>query len=65
MPVGKAAARRSEVFGVVCVALANLCTGDSGDAISEGINAGHKLLAATFVYGASHSFDQIIYTGTC
>ena len=48
----------------VCrAALANLCSGESGEAISEAINAGHKLLAATFVYGASHTFDQIIYTG--
>ncbi len=48
---------------VLGAALANLCSGDSGDAVSEAINASHKLLAANFVYGASHTFDQIIYTG--
>ncbi|KAK9909074.1 hypothetical protein WJX75_006831 [Coccomyxa subellipsoidea] len=47
------------------LALANLCSHNPSDAISEGINAGHKLLAATFVYGASHTFDQIIYTEGC
>lgn len=52
----------------VCVfiaALAELCSGDSSNAVSEAISAGHKLLAANFVYGASHTFDQIIYTGAC
>ena len=44
-------------------ALAYLCSGEPGEATSEAINAGHKLLAATFVYGSSHAFDQIIYTG--
>ena len=44
-------------------ALANLCCGEPGEATSEAINASHKLLAATFVYGSSHAFDQIIYTG--
>ncbi len=46
-----------------CAALAYLCSGEPGEATSEAINAGHKLLAATFVYGSSHAFDQIIYTG--
>jgi len=44
-------------------ALALVCSGDPGEATSEVINAGHKILAATFVYGSSHAFDQIIYTG--
>jgi hypothetical protein len=49
--------------GLLCAALAELCSGGSSDAVSEAISAGHKLLAANFVYGASHTFDQIIYTG--
>ena len=49
---------------VWCAALAYLCSGEPGEATSEAINASHKLLAATFVYGSSHAFDQIIYTGT-
>ena len=48
---------------VGCAALAYLCSGEPGEATSEAINASHKLLAATFVYGSSHAFDQIIYTG--
>ncbi|BDA41647.1 hypothetical protein COCOBI_02-4280 [Coccomyxa sp. Obi] len=60
---GMALALQGATTGLL--ALANLCSGDSSDAISEGINAGHKLLAASFVYGASHSFDQIIYTEGC
>lgn len=44
-------------------ALANLCSDDPGEAVSEGINAAHKLVAATFVAGASHSFDRILFIG--
>ena len=44
-------------------ALANLCSHNPSDAISEGINAGHKLLAATFVFFFYDTFYQIIYTG--
>ena len=31
--------------------------------MTEGINAVNKLVAATFVAGASHSFDRILYLG--
>ena len=49
---------------MVCLAaLADLCSGESGEAISEAINAGQKLLAANFVIGASRSFDSVLYTG--
>jgi len=44
-------------------ALANLCSDDPGEAVSEAINAAHKLVAATFVAGASHSFDRILFIG--
>ncbi len=44
-------------------AVANLCSDDPGEAVSEAINAAHKLVAATFVAGASHSFDRILFIG--
>jgi len=43
--------------------LANLCSDDPSEAVTEGINAVNKLVAATFVAGASHSFDRILYLG--
>ncbi len=43
--------------------MANLCSDDPSDAVTEGINAVNKLVAATFVAGASHSFDRILYLG--
>ena len=44
-------------------ALANFFADDPGEAVSESINAAHKLVAATFVAGASHSFDRILFLG--
>ncbi len=44
-------------------ALANVFADDPGEAVSESINAAHKLVAATFVAGASHSFDRILFLG--
>lgn len=43
--------------------MANYFSGDSAEAVSDGINAGHKLLLAFFIASASTTFDRILYTG--
>ncbi|KAK9845783.1 hypothetical protein WJX81_002252 [Elliptochloris bilobata] len=60
---GAALALQGAATGLL--ALANLCADDPGEAVSEAINAAHKLVAATFVAGASHSFDRILFLEGC
>ncbi|KAK9829519.1 hypothetical protein WJX72_006305 [[Myrmecia] bisecta] len=55
----------SQGFATSLLAVADYFGGDVSEAVSDGINAGHKLLLAYFISSASSTFDKILYTDGC